>query len=467
MFGSLEGGQSASAKDDYIQREGRYDRDPWEVEHVESGYMPEWAETDAHAYWEAADLHERANGWLFREVMFVLPNELTGSERVEAAREFAHFLTEGERLPYTLAIHRGGEENPHAHLVISERSNDGMERPASGWFKRYNAKAPGQGGARKCSTSSREWLKSTREAWAEHANRALEGAGSGERVDHRTLAAQREAALERGDLAAAKLDREPGVHLGPARAMELKGLEQKIARLRESVTQQGRTAWFWLGRRQAEARGWLEEHHRKVAGRIIEQIKRGLASWQRPWKPGEKFLPVNLATGRHYSGFNSLHLAAVARDRGYSDTRWGTRQEVEEGGGRILEGEQGTEVLSGGVEGEVSRHTVFNAEQTDGLPSPPSRFPEPDWKAHLRADNLIRASGVSIDHRNAGQVYYSLERDRIVLPPPCGSWRRSTTTRRRCTRWVTQRGTGAAWTVRACSRGSRPATTLRPTGRRN
>ena len=91
---------------------------------------------------------------------------------------------------------------------------------------------------------------------------------------------------------------------------------------------------------------------------------------------------------------------------------------MEEGGGRILEGEGGTEVLSGGVEGEVSRHTVFNAEQADGLPSPPSRFPEPDWKAHLRADNLIRASGVSIDHRNAGQVYYSLERDRIVLPPP-------------------------------------------------
>ena len=445
--GSRGGGQSAAAKDDYIQREGRYDGDPFEVEHAESGHMPEWAEGDPHAYWEAADLHERANGRLFREVMFALPAELTGPDRVEAAREFAQFLTEGERLPYTLAIHRGGKENPHCHLVISERSNDGVERGAAGWFKRYNAKVPGQGGARKCSTSSREWLKSTREAWAEHANRALERAGSGERVDHRTLAAQREAALERGDVeAAAKLDREPGVHLGPARALELKGrrtelgeraraverrnhrlgelrqevkgLEQKITRMRESVTEQGRSAWSWLGRRQAEARDWLEEHHRKVAGRIIEQIKRGLASWQRPWKPGEKFLPVNLATGRHYSGFNSLHLAAVARDRGYSDTRWGTRQEVEEGGGRIREGEQGTEVLSGGVEGEVSRHTVFNAEQADGLPSPPSRFPEPDWKAHLRADNLIRASGVSIDHRNAGQVYYSLERDRIVLPPP-------------------------------------------------
>ena len=451
--GSRTGGQSAAAKDDYIQREGRYGGDPGEVEHAESGHMPEWAEEDPHAYWEAADLYERANGRLFREVMFALPKELTGVGRVEAAREFAHFLTGQDRLPYTLAIHRGRSQdpdkadNPHCHLVISERSNDGLERGAESWFRRYNGPAPERGGARKCSTSSREWLQSTREAWAEHANRALAGAGSGERVDHRTLAAQREEALERGDgEAAAKLDREPGVHLGPARFMEMKGqgtelgkraraarrrnrrlrelrqevkgLEQKIARMRESVKEQGRSAWSWLGLRQAEARDWLEEHHRKVAGRIIEQVKRGLAFWQRPWKPGEKFLPVNLATGERYSGINSLNLAAVARDRGYRDTRWGMRQEVEAGGGRILKGEQGTEVLSEGVEGEVSRHTVFNAEQADGLPSPPLGSPEPSWKAHMRADNLIRASGVSIDHRNGNQAYYLPDKDRVVLPAP-------------------------------------------------
>ena len=111
---------------------------------------------------EAADEHERANGRLFREVEFALPTELTRSERLEAAREFAHFLTDRERLPYTLAIHRGRGENPHCHLVISERSNDGLERTAETWFKRYNGKAPEQGGARKCPTSSKEWLPFTR-----------------------------------------------------------------------------------------------------------------------------------------------------------------------------------------------------------------------------------------------------------------------------------------------------------------
>ena len=56
-----------------------------------------------------------------------------------------------ERLPYTLAIHRGvaNGENPHAHLMFSERGNDGIERSGEQWFKRHNAKAPEKGGARK------------------------------------------------------------------------------------------------------------------------------------------------------------------------------------------------------------------------------------------------------------------------------------------------------------------------------
>ena len=33
-----------------------------------------------------------------------------------------------QRFHYTLAVHRGKGENPHAHLMISERVNDGIER---------------------------------------------------------------------------------------------------------------------------------------------------------------------------------------------------------------------------------------------------------------------------------------------------------------------------------------------------
>ena len=216
--GSRAGGHSASAKDEYIEREGRYEGDASELEHSESSNMPEWAEDDAHSYWEAADEHERANGRLFREVEFALPVELDERQRRELAREFAQSLTREERLPYTLAIHRGGGTNPHCHLMISERANDGLGRTPETWFKRYNAKQPERGGARKSTaTRPKEWLELTREGWANQANEALERAGSRERIHEGTLEEQYRDALEAGDeRAAARLEhREPGVHIGP------------------------------------------------------------------------------------------------------------------------------------------------------------------------------------------------------------------------------------------------------------
>lgn len=207
--GSRNGGQSAKAKADYIQREGRYSRDRDEVLHTQSGHLPEWAERPAD-YWDAADLYERANGRLFKEVEFALPVELTLDQQRELVDEFARHLTEGERLPYTLAIHAGKGENPHCHLMISERKNDGIERPADQWFKRYNAKQPERGGAQKSeSLKPKGWLEQTREAWADHANRALERAGHDARIDHRTLEAQ-------------GIERLPGIHLGP-NVVEMEG----------------------------------------------------------------------------------------------------------------------------------------------------------------------------------------------------------------------------------------------------
>ena len=44
--GSRLGGQSARAKADYIEREGKYERQDDELAHRESENMPEWAEDD-------------------------------------------------------------------------------------------------------------------------------------------------------------------------------------------------------------------------------------------------------------------------------------------------------------------------------------------------------------------------------------------------------------------------------------
>ncbi|PYA52565.1 DNA primase, partial [Serratia marcescens] len=94
-----------------------------------------------------------------------MPVELTLDQQKALASEFAQHLTGAERLPYTLAIHAGGGETPHCHLMISERINDGIERPAAQWFKRYNGKTPEKGGAQKTEAlKPKAWLEQTREA---------------------------------------------------------------------------------------------------------------------------------------------------------------------------------------------------------------------------------------------------------------------------------------------------------------
>ena len=266
-FGSRAGGQSALAKSDYIEREGRYEKDGEELEHKEHGNMPEWAEDDPGKYWEAADEYERANGRLYSEVQFALPKELNAAERREVAGRFAARLTGPERLPYTLAVHRGGPdgENPHAHLIFSERGHDGIERSGEQWFKRYNAQVPEKGGARKSrAAKAGDWLDKTREAWEQTANRALERAGHGEQIDRRSLAALRDEAYQAGDLErAAELSREPNVHLGPARhrgvgGAALQGKLQKAARV-ERMNAADR------GERDADSRE-VERVEREIAG---------------------------------------------------------------------------------------------------------------------------------------------------------------------------------------------------------
>ena len=36
-----------------------------------------------------------------------------------------------------------------------------------------------------------------------------------------------------------------------------------------------------------------EDDAQKVSGEIIDQIKAGVAPWQKPWKPGELLKPIS------------------------------------------------------------------------------------------------------------------------------------------------------------------------------
>ncbi|MGR3640315.1 MobA/MobL family protein [Alterinioella nitratireducens] len=86
-------------------------------------------------------------------------------------------------------------------------------------------------------------IEQMRGVWAELQNRALERVGEIERVDHRSLEAQREAAQERGDtLSAEELDRDPELKLGPAaNSMErrAKAMAERQGREYVPVTERG------------------------------------------------------------------------------------------------------------------------------------------------------------------------------------------------------------------------------------
>jgi hypothetical protein len=211
-------GQSAAAKARYVLRAGRYAGGRSEVVMWEQGNMPLWVRNRLD-YWEAADIYERANGRLLKEVEFALPVELDESAQADLVRRFVARLVEVEegRLPYLWAIHRGGGRNPHCHLLISERVHDGLDRSRETWFRRYNGADPAGGGAPKTDALKRkEWLLRVREMWAEMANEALERAGVEARIDHRTLEAQ-------------GVDRIPEIHLGPVLWMGRKGIPTERA----------------------------------------------------------------------------------------------------------------------------------------------------------------------------------------------------------------------------------------------
>jgi len=201
-FGTRKGGQSGRAKSDYILREGSYRKGSAEVLYSSTGNMPGWAES-SRDFWEAADLYERSNAVLFREIEFALPVELSLGQQAALAERFAAHLFDAYGAPYTLAIHAGRGTNPHCHIEFSERMNDGIEREPSQWFKRANKKQPEKGGAAKTVDFKRNaWLEQARADWAEIANEALAEAGHSARIDHRTLAEQ-------------GIDREPTWHVGP------------------------------------------------------------------------------------------------------------------------------------------------------------------------------------------------------------------------------------------------------------
>lgn len=173
---------------------------------------------DRETLWNRAEAAEtRINSRAGREILAVLPRELSDAENLDLVRDFVRESLVERGMCADFAIHAptasDGLRQPHVHILCSVREvgPDGFGAKVRQWDKR-------------------ELLTPLRQEWAADCNRSLELAGREERVSHLSLAAQLHAALERGDFErAAEVDRLPGVHLGPAAAaMEREGVRTDI-----------------------------------------------------------------------------------------------------------------------------------------------------------------------------------------------------------------------------------------------
>jgi hypothetical protein len=236
----------------------------------------EWLGDRTRLWNYAEGIEKRKDAQLAREINIALPHELSVEQRRELLLNFVREAFVGRGMVADVAFHdpvpeKGDSpQNFHAHVMLTLREAT-------------------PGGLRAVKT--REWnsddlLKSWRELWADHQNRALERAGVRARVDHRTLRAQQEDAERRGDRAEAfALGREPEIHVGPK--------ADKAVRYERAPYSRDREAGPYRRRRDGERperrvvrytaidRGSRLQRNTAIIEQNLDRISRELTRWQR------------------------------------------------------------------------------------------------------------------------------------------------------------------------------------------
>jgi len=231
----------------YINREAAFKQRGGCV--YQNNHLPKWANGSAKKFFSAADRYEGTGNVRYKEIEFMLPNELSLDSHKEIIEQFLD--NHLKDFYYHYAVHNkigvmsNGEHHPHVHIMFSERKIDDAEiekeRPANRFFA-YPTRNPKsladkrKGGAlkdRKWEDKNRgKYLSYMREDFAKIQNTILEKYHVPAQVDHRSLEVQRNEALANGNLRLAQLlDRMPEEYIGPENA--LKNNSHKVNNLKK------------------------------------------------------------------------------------------------------------------------------------------------------------------------------------------------------------------------------------------
>ena len=170
--------------------------------------------------------------------------------------------------------------------------------------------------------------------------------------------------------------------------------------------------------------------HQQVTDQILAAMESARTSGRRLWD-SQPSLPLNLTTGKPYSGVNIIILWGAALSRGYTSPYWLTYKQSADKGGQVRKGEHGTHCVfykpwesqetnheTGEVETKtgavLKSFTVFNLDQVDGIEAP-AREERPAFQAIEDAERLLRASPARIIEGGT-QAFYRPATDTIHLP---------------------------------------------------
>lgn len=186
---------------------------------------PEYIVKDSTALWNEVERVERQqNGQTARYFDVAIPAELNNDDKKRLVLEYCqkNFVDKG--MIADIAFHDLDSDNPHAHVMLTLKTigPEGFGKKERSW-------------------NDRKMSVLWRESWASMANSYLAAAGSSERIDHRSLQAQHEEALEKAAVAldneekalwlakAAETNRPPMKRIHSAKWRSKAGQEQRAA----------------------------------------------------------------------------------------------------------------------------------------------------------------------------------------------------------------------------------------------
>lgn len=197
----------------------------------------------------------------------------------------------------------------------------------------------------------------------------------------------------------------------------------------------------------------LTPQRKALVDMVLKNLENGKGFWEQGW--ADMGVPISAATGKRYRGINNLFLSLIAMERGYTDNRWATFNQINDRGWSFKKDEEGRSrgkdagvtiefyelydketkkafdrsTLDGMTESERDEYMqdnvrpmrkyfrVFNGDIIEGIPEREKRTIDPSEKVE-RAEKLL-------EHWNdyeakilygGDRAFYRLESDEVHSP---------------------------------------------------